>query len=153
MYKQTRHNRPVAIEGQDEIVALWRQAVLGHAAARHALLQRIMPASVIEMPPVIIDRPATTASREENTMRWEQWFCPNQDCAGWEWMVQRDPATRDVWWVAADVEETPFMVAATDPVCPSCGATLYGMIETSGGRAEPAVAETGPVFDFVRSLA
>ena len=54
MSNQIRHNGTAAIEVQDEIVALWRQAVLGDAAARRALLWRMMPASAIEMPPAII---------------------------------------------------------------------------------------------------
>ena len=54
MSNQIRHNRSVAIEEQDAIVALWRQAVLGDAAARRTLLQRMLPASAIEMPPAII---------------------------------------------------------------------------------------------------
>ena len=48
MNKQTRHNGSVAIEEQDEIVTLWRQAVLGSAAARRALLWWMMHASALE---------------------------------------------------------------------------------------------------------
>ncbi len=49
-------------------------------------------------------------------MNWEQWFCPNPSCNDGAWMVQRDPTTRDVWWVAAQVDDRPFTIAATDPV-------------------------------------
>jgi hypothetical protein len=38
-------------------------------------------------------------------MNWESWFCSNQACTGGAWMVQRDPATSDVWWVAAHGEK------------------------------------------------
>jgi hypothetical protein len=64
MNNQTRQNGSMAIEERVEIVALWRQAVLGDAAARRALLWRIMPASAIEMPPVIIEFDMRRAHRQ-----------------------------------------------------------------------------------------
>jgi hypothetical protein len=69
-------------------------------------------------------------------MNWESWFCSNQACNGGAWMVQRDPATSDVWRVAAQVAHRPFTVAATDPICPRCGAPLLGMVELEGGTRE-----------------
>ena len=86
-------------------------------------------------------------------MNWERWHCPNQACAVGEWMVQRDPATPDIWWVAAHEHDLPFGVAASDPVCPRCGLTLVGMVELESRLAAPASVETGLVFDYVRSLA
>jgi hypothetical protein len=38
-------NGMMAIDKHDDIVELWRQAVLGQASARRALLSRVMPAS------------------------------------------------------------------------------------------------------------
>ena len=86
-------------------------------------------------------------------MNWERWHCPNQACAVGEWMVQRDPATPDIWWVAAHEHDCPFSVAASDPVCPRCGLTLVGMVELESRLAAPVSVETGLVFDYVRSLA
>jgi hypothetical protein len=85
-------------------------------------------------------------------MNWEQWFCPNQACAGGAWMVQRDPTRRDVWEVAAHVDERPFMVAAIDPVCPCCGTTLLTMVKLEGRLDRHVGAEMGPVFDVAHSL-
>ncbi len=67
-------------------------------------------------------------------------------------MVQRDPTTRDVWWVAAQVDDRPFTIAATDPVCPRCGTTLLTLVELEGEFNRHFGAEVGPVFDFVCSL-
>jgi hypothetical protein len=91
-------------------------------------------------------------AKEESTMNWEQWFCPDSSCNEAAWMVQRDPATCEVWWVAAQVDVRPFTIAAIDPVCPRCGTTLLTRVELEGGRDRQVSAEVGPVFDFVRSL-
>ena len=69
-------------------------------------------------------------------MNWESCFCSNQACNGGAWMVQRHPATSDVWWVAAHVADRPFTVAAGDPICPRCGAPLLSMVELEGGIRE-----------------
>ena len=52
---QTRRNGSQAIEEQDLIAALWRQAVLGGAAARRALLWRMMYARTMETSLAIIE--------------------------------------------------------------------------------------------------
>ena len=77
-------------------------------------------------------------------MNWEQRFCPNPVCTDEAWMVQRDPATCDIWWVAAQVDDRPF--------CPRCGTTLHTRVELEGRLAGHLGAEVGPVFDFVRSV-
>jgi len=86
-------------------------------------------------------------------MNWEPWFCPNQACADWDWMVLSDPTNCELWWVAAHADESPFTIAATDPICPHCGATLLALIELESSFDRQLGVEVGPVFDFVRSLA
>ena len=86
-------------------------------------------------------------------MNWERCYCPNQACAVGEWMVRRDPATPDIWWVAEHEHDRPFTVAASDPVCPRCGLTLVGIVELEGALIAPAGAGAGSVFNFVRSRA
>ena len=86
-------------------------------------------------------------------MNWEQRYCPNPFCTDRAWMVQRAPATCDLWRVAAHEDEYPFTIAATAPVCPECGTTLLTMLELEGALDRRLGAEVGPVFDFVRSLA
>jgi hypothetical protein len=61
---QTIDTGAVAIEEQEGIEALWRRAVLGDAAARRALLWRIMPESAIAMPPTIIEFEMRRAYRQ-----------------------------------------------------------------------------------------
>lgn len=85
-------------------------------------------------------------------MTWERWCCPSFSCTAETWMVRLDPDLRDVWWVAAQEDDHPFMVAATVPVCPRCGATLLSEAEREADRSEHATSEVGPVFDFLRSL-
>jgi hypothetical protein len=70
-------------------------------------------------------------------MNWEEWFCANPSCDDWAWMVQRDLATPEVWRVAKHVDEHPFTVAATDPVCPHCGASLAILFELEGRADRP----------------
>jgi hypothetical protein len=85
-------------------------------------------------------------------MNWEQWFCPTQACAGGAWMVQRASTTYDVWAVAAHVDDHPFTVAATVPICPRCGTTLLTMVKLEGRVDRHVGAEVESVFDFARSL-
>jgi len=68
-------------------------------------------------------------------------------------MVQRDPTICEVWWVAAQVNERPFTIAATHPVCPRSATTLLTLVELEGTLDRQVSAEVGPVFYFVRSLA
>jgi hypothetical protein len=86
-------------------------------------------------------------------MNSEQWHCPNQTCDSQEWMVQHDPTTRGIWWVAAHANDRPFMVAATNPVCPRCGTTLLAMVELAGALAVPERAAVEPMVEFERILA
>ena len=86
-------------------------------------------------------------------MNWEQWFCTNQACAAWAWMVLRDPTMCEVWWVAAHPDERPFTIATTDPICPRCGTTLFTLVELEGSLERQLGAEVEPVFDFVGSFA
>ena len=41
------YNAPAKSDTQADIVAMWKQAVLGSASARQAFLQRIMPADAL----------------------------------------------------------------------------------------------------------
>lgn len=59
---------------------------------------------------------------------------------------------KQLWRVVAYFEETPFLVAATHPVCPCCGKQLMSRFEFDGGFGPQAEDEQGPLFDFVRSL-
>ena len=91
--------------------------------------------------------------KEESTMNWEQWFCPNQTCAGGAWMVQRAPTTPDLWAVAAHVDDRPFTVAAMVPICPRCGTTLLTTIQLEGRLDRHFGAEVEPAVVLERTLA
>ena len=84
-------------------------------------------------------------------MNWEQWFCVNQACTTEAWMVQRDYAMSDIWRVAAHVDDHPFTVAATGPVCPRCGRALCSP-PTLARRIDDNILETGKVLEFAGRL-
>jgi len=51
---QTIHHKSAAIDREVELVTLWRQAILGDAAALQAFLRRVMPANAVEVSPAIV---------------------------------------------------------------------------------------------------
>ena len=51
------------LDTQGDVVEIWRQAVLGNALARRALLRRIMPSSAAGVSPAIIELDALMAYR------------------------------------------------------------------------------------------
>ena len=84
-------------------------------------------------------------------MEWEQRFCPNQHCTTEGWLVRPSQHVADLWSVASRFEEMTYTVAATDPVCPSCGTTLCAALDL-GQRRDERIIESGAMLDFVRSL-
>jgi uncharacterized protein with PIN domain len=84
-------------------------------------------------------------------MNWEQRLCTDRACTAQVWMVRRDPAVNDCWWVAAHVDDRPFTVAATEAVCPRCGTPLCSM-EAQAHWIGDRILESGKVLEFVRSL-
>jgi ribosomal protein S27AE len=84
-------------------------------------------------------------------MNWAQWICTNQVCGAEVWMVRRDPAVSDAWEVAAHVDDRPFLVAATEPICPRCGTTLC-LPARLAHHVDDDVLEIGKVPAFVRSM-
>jgi hypothetical protein len=84
-------------------------------------------------------------------MDWERWFCPNQRCFVEFWMVQQASHNRELWLMTDRFGGGSFTVAAEDPVCPRCGETLCMTVEIAQ-RSDGDLLETGPMYEFVRSL-
>ena len=84
-------------------------------------------------------------------MNWGQWICTNQACTAEAWMVRRDSVLSDAWEVAAHVDDRPFLVAATQPLCPRCGTTLCQSVRLEQ-RIDDNTIEVGQVYEFVRSV-
>lgn len=82
----------------------------------------------------------------------ERRFCPDRACNSGAWLVQRIEQAGDYWVVMSASEDGSWLVAATDPVCPRCGATLATLLDLDGGLGESDFVEIGPIFDFARSL-
>jgi len=85
-------------------------------------------------------------------MEWEQWFCPERYCATEAWLVRQALGNDEIWSLECRLTGASFTVAASDPVCPRCGATLCTTVEFTHDQRGSAVLEAGPMLDFVRSL-
>jgi hypothetical protein len=64
MSNRAIQDRSFGMGGQGDIVEIWRQAVLGNAAARRFMLRRIMPASEIGGLAPVITIDALVAGRQ-----------------------------------------------------------------------------------------
>jgi hypothetical protein len=58
------------------------------------------------------------------SLDWEHRRCTNQTCSGGTWVVKRAPLLSNLWWVAQAPDQSLSLVAASDPICPRCGAAL-----------------------------
>ena len=83
-------------------------------------------------------------------MEWM--FCPERSCATEGWLVQQARFNAEVWSVECRLTGATYTVAASDPVCPRCGATLCATVEFTHDPRGSAILEEGPMLDFVRSL-
>jgi hypothetical protein len=59
----------------------------------------------------------------------EQYFCPNAGCASDGWMVQLSPVIPELWRLVDCNDGAAFVVAAAEPVCPRCAATLQARLD------------------------
>ena len=85
-------------------------------------------------------------------MKWEQWFCPERTCATEAWWVQQARYNSEVWLLECRLTGASFTVAATDPICPRCGATLCATVEYTHDQRGSTILEAGPMLDYVRTL-
>ena len=82
----------------------------------------------------------------------EQWFCPEPSCATEAWLVQQARYNAEVWTLECRLTGATYTVAASEPVCPRCGATLCATVEYTHDPRGSAIVEPGPMLDYVRSL-
>jgi hypothetical protein len=59
-----------------------------------------------------------------DTSSWELCICSTPRCQRQHWYVQRYDELRDVWRVTLTPGDAGWLVAASGPVCPFCGAPL-----------------------------
>ncbi len=75
---------------------------------------------------------------------WSEQYCLTDWCRGGRWLVRPDGRARDLWQVAASLDDAPWSVAATEVVCPLCGEALAAHIEGVGDiDAEPPAGILG----------
>lgn len=71
--------------------------------------------------------------------------CPSIGCAADGWYIEREPGSLNAWLIATEAGGAGWVIAADEPICPYCAATL-------SERHEPAL-DIGPFGRFVRNLA
>jgi hypothetical protein len=69
--------------------------------------------------------------------------CPNSACQAEQWSVAADSRQRDLWSVESD-EFGAWTIAADEPLCPRCAATL--------GVAYAHAADAGPFVAFIDAI-
>jgi hypothetical protein len=84
-------------------------------------------------------------------MDWEHRLCLERGCSE-TWYVAADGRGYKVWYVAREPGSCPTVVAASEPICPRCGAALLTIVELEGGFGELDALEVGSIFDYARSL-
>jgi hypothetical protein len=84
-------------------------------------------------------------------MDWEQRFCPDDACAVDFWLARQSSTNHELWRLVDRFGGGSFTIAAVDPVCPRCGATLCLTVELAQHNGG-GVLESGKLLEFVRSL-
>lgn len=72
-------------------------------------------------------------------------LCPSASCSAEAWYIEDDPRRPETWLITAELGGSPWVIAADEPICPYCAATL--------GERHEAELDIGPFSHFVRSLA
>jgi hypothetical protein len=62
--------------------------------------------------------------RVSHTGEWQLRHCPTAGCSATTLRVRRDARTRDLWWVGRPDYRGTWLIAGTEPCCPSCGADI-----------------------------
>ena len=89
-------------------------------------------------------RPARGIAYAANSLDWERRRCTNQTCSGDTWVVKRAPLFSNLWWVAPAPDQSLSLVAASNPTCPRCGATLTAALEPQR-EVSPLRPEGSPI--------
>ncbi len=89
---------------------------------------------------------------DDELLDWQRRFCQNRACDAWVWLVCQAPCQDALWVISENGNDYMQVVAAVSPVCPACGTELLTSCRARGRVGESSGAETGPLFDFVRSL-
>jgi hypothetical protein len=85
-------------------------------------------------------------------MDWETWYCRSEWCKANYWLVRPQPGQRELWELAQEPNAPRYTVAALDPVCPLCGATLSLRIEIAETIGYDLQSAVGPLFEYARRL-
>ena len=85
-------------------------------------------------------------------MNWDTWFCRSEWCKADSWLVAQHPELHEVWQLGHEPGAPLYAVAAADPICPLCGATLSLRLEIAESLGGDPRIEIGPLFEYARKL-
>ena len=67
---------------------------------------------------------------EDSVRHWERRVCPDERCTDGTFVVKQWPGHHDIWWVARQKDDAPWMEASSVPICPFCGETLRAAVSS-----------------------
>lgn len=82
-----------------------------------------------------------SSSTWPDALVWHARWCINESCVADTWRVKRVPQHAALWWVVANLGESPMTVAFDVSLCPRCGEPLATASEIDEGLAECTTAE------------
>ena len=92
----------------------------------------------------------TMVRTKEYTLEDQYRVCPERWCGSGAWLVLRDARMQDLWQVTQPVDGGTCTVAATDPVCPRCGATLTTIMELDEGLGLGNILQSSGLLEGLR---
>ncbi len=82
----------------------------------------------------------------------EHYICPDRSCAAGTWVLEGRDQLRNLWLLVSASGDSAWLLAADEPVCPSCGASLLTLLELEGGYTTGEVIEEGPLLHWMQTL-
>ncbi|GAB4436946.1 MAG: hypothetical protein OHK0015_29200 [Chloroflexi bacterium OHK40] len=80
---------------------------------------------------------------------WRELFCTCNWCRAERWVVRADPRSPELWLICENTSDSPWSIAASEPVCPRCGEPLAAHIE---GIGDPEGVTSNPFITYIRTL-
>lgn len=95
-----------------------------------------------------MDRDQEGALQPGAAREWRELFCTCRWCRAERWLV-RLSNRREVWQIVQEDGASPWLIAASEPICPMCGEALAAHVE---GVGEPEQAGDNPFVRYIRAL-
>ena len=82
----------------------------------------------------------------------EHYLCPDRACSGGTWVLEQQNALHNLWLLVNVSDQSIWLLAADEPVCPRCGTSLVTPLELEGGYTSSEVLENGPMLCWMQTL-